>query len=183
MKTKDGTTFFPDHLDKITRSAEETQLLGRRLGELAQPGDLFLLVGNLGAGKTCLAQGIARGLEVKEHAMSPSFVLVREYRGRLPFYHIDFYRLNRIGEIEELGLDEYLSGKGVCVVEWAEKGLSALPSEHMLVRISFLSPLQRQLHFEARGVRYMEILHQLQHPFTNASHPGEGDSGKKGAPE
>lgn len=174
MEAKDGSTFFPERLDRVTRSAEETKLLGRRLGELAQAGDLFLLVGNLGAGKTCLAQGIARGLGVRQHAMSPSFVLVREYQGRLPFYHIDFYRLHRIEEIEELGLEEYFSGKGVCVVEWAERGLSTLPPEHLLIKISFLSPLQRQLHLEARGVRYQEILHQLQHPFTESSPPVKG---------
>ncbi|TET42493.1 MAG: tRNA (adenosine(37)-N6)-threonylcarbamoyltransferase complex ATPase subunit type 1 TsaE, partial [Dehalococcoidia bacterium] len=106
-----------------SHSPEQTQLLGSYLGEIAQKADIFLLMGELGTGKTCLVQGIARGLDVKEYAFSPSFVILREYHGRLPLYHIDFYRLDHIEEIADLGLEEYFYGDGVCVVEWAEKGL------------------------------------------------------------
>src|SRR4030042_6314459 len=116
----------------ISHSQEQTQPLGRHLGELAQAGEVFLLTGNLGNGKTCLTQGIAWGLGVTEYAFSPSFVIMREYHGRLTLHHIDFYRLDRIEEIADLGLDEYLYGKGVCIVEWAEKGLAVLPTEHLL---------------------------------------------------
>ncbi len=114
-------------LELVSHSPEETQKLGRRLGEIAQPGDVFLLVGDLGSGKTCLTQGIAWGLGIKEYALSPSFVIIRELYGRLPLYHIDLYRLDRIEESMDLGLDDYLYGRGVCVVEWAEKALSLMP--------------------------------------------------------
>src|SRR4030042_912303 len=113
----------------LSHSPEQTQKLGFRLGELAVPGDVFLLVGELGAGKTCLTQGIAWGLGIQEYALSPSFVIIRELHGRLPLYHIDLYRLDRIEEGIDLGLDDYLYGRGVCVIEWADRALGILPEE------------------------------------------------------
>ena len=145
----------------ITRSPEQTQKFGVRIGQLAEPGDTFLLVGGLGTGKTCLTQGIAWGLGIKEYAASPSFVIVRELYGRLPLYHIDLYRLDHIEEIAELGLDDYLYGNGVCVVEWAEKGLDILPTEHLLIQISYLSDTERSLQLKPDGKRYLEITTQL----------------------
>jgi tRNA threonylcarbamoyladenosine biosynthesis protein TsaE len=145
----------------ISHSQEQTQRLGRHLGELAQAGDVFLLTGNLGSGKTCLTQGIAWGLGVKEYAFSPSFVIMREYHGRLTLYHIDFYRLDRIEEIADLGLDEYLYGKGVCVVEWAEKGMAVLPEEHLLINLSYISDTERSISFEPKGKRYTQLLKTL----------------------
>jgi tRNA threonylcarbamoyladenosine biosynthesis protein TsaE len=145
----------------ISRSPEQTQQLGMRLGELVQAGDVLLLTGNLGSGKTCLTQGIAWGLGVKEYAFSPSFVLIREYTGRLPLYHIDFYRLDRIEEIADLGLDEYLYGRGICVVEWADKGLALMPEEHLLISLGYLSETERSLTFEPKGHRYIEMLASL----------------------
>jgi len=125
------------------------------------PSDVYLLVGNLGAGKTCLTQGIAWGLGIQEHALSPSFVLVRELRGRLPLYHIDLYRLDRIEEIADLGLDDYLYGQGVCVIEWAEKGLSILPAEHLLIKIDCPADTERTLEFIPHGKRYQKLVAQL----------------------
>lgn len=148
-------------LEIITSSPEETQEFGARLGELAQPGDSYLLVGKLGAGKTCLTQGIARGLGIREYAASPSFVVVRELYGRLPLYHMDFYRLDNLAEIADLGLDDYFYGKGVSVVEWAEKGLSLLPAEHLLIEMSYLSDTGRRLKLKARGKRYRELVAKL----------------------
>ncbi len=148
-------------LELISHSPEQTQKFGAGIGELCLPGDVFLLVGSLGAGKTCLTQGIAWGLGIKEYAASPSFVVVRELYGRLPLYHIDLYRLDHIEEIVELGLDDYLYGNGVCVVEWAEKGLSTLPVEHLLIQISYLSDDERKLQLKPSGKRYLEILAQL----------------------
>ncbi len=150
-----------NHVELITRSPEQTQEFGARIGELAQPGDTFLLVGGLGAGKTCLTQGIARGLNIKEYAASPSFVVVRELYGRLPLYHIDFYRLDNLEEIAELGLDDYLYGNGVCVVEWAEKGLSLLPLEHLLIEMSYVSDAERSLKLKPGGKRYRNLVAQL----------------------
>ena len=154
-----------NHLELISHSPEETQKFGIRIGELAKPGDIFLLVGGLGTGKTCLVQGIAWGLGIKEYAASPSFVVIRELYGRLPLYHIDLYRLNHIEEIVELGLDDYLYGNGVCVMEWAEKGLSVLPTEHLLIQIGYLSDTERSFQLKPRGKRYLEIVTQLKyHP-------------------
>ena len=144
-----------------SHSPEQTQRLGVQLGELAQAGDVFLLSGSLGSGKTCLTQGIAWGIGVKEYAFSPSFVIVREYYGRLTLYHIDFYRLNSIGEIVDLGLDEYLGGSGVCVVEWADKGITVLPQENLLIRFSYISDTERSLSLEPRGQRYSQLLKSL----------------------
>jgi len=145
-------------LSLISHSPEQTQELGRRLGKLAQAGDVFLLTGNLGSGKTCLTQGIAWGLGVKEYAFSPSFVLVREYHGRLPLYHIDLYRLERIEEIVDLRLEEYLYGEGLCVIEWAEKGMEVMPEEHLMVKLGYISPAERSLSLEPQGGRYQQLL-------------------------
>ena len=137
--------------------------MGIHIGELALAGDIFLLVGSLGTGKTCLTQGIAWGLNINEYTLSPSFVIIRELHGRLPLYHIDLYRLDHIEEVEELGLDDYLYGNGVCVIEWAEKGLSVLPTEYLLIQISYLSDTERSFQHKPDGKRYREILAQLKH--------------------
>jgi tRNA threonylcarbamoyladenosine biosynthesis protein TsaE len=145
----------------ISHSPEGTQRIGAQLGKLALPGDIFLLVGGLGVGKTCLTQGIAWGLDIKEYAVSPSFVVIRELYGRLPLYHIDFYRLDHLEEIAELGLDDYLYGGGVSVVEWAEKGLSLLPQEHLLIEMSYLADTERSLKLKPSGKRYRQIVAEL----------------------
>ena len=146
-----------------SHSPEQTQLLGSYLGELAQKADIFLLTGELGTGKTCLVQGIARGLDVKEYAFSPSFVILREYHGRLPLYHIDFYRLDHIEEIADLGLEEYFYGDGVCVVEWAEKGLQVVPRDNLLITIRYIpaSETGRSICLKPQGERYYELTEQL----------------------
>lgn len=149
------------HLELISHSPEQTQRLGVHIGELALAGDTFLLMGKLGAGKTCLTQGIAQGLNIEENAVSPSFIVVRELQGRLPLYHIDLYRLDHIEEIAELGLDDYLYGNGVCVVEWADKGLSVLPVEHLLIQINYLSDTERSFQLKPRGKRYLTIAEHL----------------------
>jgi len=148
-------------LEIVSNSAEQTRKIGLKLGKLAASGDVIFLVGPLGAGKTCLTQGIARGLGINEYTASPSFVLVREHRGKLPLYHIDLYRLDRIEEVAQLGLDDYLYGNGVCVVEWADKGLSVLPEEHLLIEMQIVSPMKRKLSFMSRGTRYLEMLSKL----------------------
>ena len=132
---------------------EETFRLGRAIGEMAAPGDIILLSGPLGAGKTCLTQGIAKGIGVEESPPSPSYVLVREFKGRMPLYHMDLYRLE-FEEIAELGIEDYLSGKGVCVIEWAEKAESLMPKERLTVNLSYLGQLERGLEFIPDGSRY-----------------------------
>ena len=148
-------------LEMVSNSAAQTQNIGTTLGKLATAGDVILLVGPLGAGKTCLTQGIALGLGIHEYTASPSFVLVREYQGKLTLYHIDLYRLDRIEEIALLGLDDYLYGKGVCVIEWANKGLSVLPEEHLLIEMRIVSATKRKLSFVPLGKRYVQMLSKL----------------------
>jgi len=146
-----------------SHSPEQTQLLGSYLGEIAQKADVFLLVGELGTGKTCLVQGIARALGVKEYAFSPSFVILREYHGRLPLYHIDFYRLDHIEEIAALGLEEYFYGDGVCVIEWADNGLQIVPRDNLLITIHYIpaSETGRSICLKPQGEHYYEIIKQL----------------------
>ena len=144
---------------KLTsHSPEETQRFGKELGHLARAGDVILLVGNLGAGKTCLTQGIAWGLNIDGYARSPSFVVVNEYRGRLPMYHIDLYRLDNIAEIIDLGLDDYLYGQGLCVVEWADKALDLMPPQNLLIKIDLLGENERKLELTPHGQQYVEML-------------------------
>ena len=144
-----------------SRSPEETQRLGQELGRMAQAGDVVLLSGVLGAGKTCLTQGIAWGLEIEGYATSPSFVLVNEYRGRLPMYHIDLYRLDNVAEITDLGLDDYLYGKGLCVVEWADKSPDSLPPQNLSIKISLVGDTDRKLELKSHGERYTNLLSQI----------------------
>lgn len=150
-------------LNLCSHSAEQTQLLGTYIGQLAQRADVFLLVGELGTGKTCLVQGIAQGLEVKEYPFSPSFVILREYHGRLPLYHVDLYRLDQIEEIAELGLQEYFQGDGVCVIEWADKGLQVVPKDNLLISIKYsnVSWTGRLIDLKSEGERYHDLLGQL----------------------
>ena len=141
-------------LKLTSRSPEETQQLGRIIGELARPGDIILLSGPLGAGKTCLAQGIAHGLGVSENAASPSYVLMREFAGRLPLYHMDLYRLD-FKEIDELGLDDYLYGRGVCVIEWAEKGEALMPAEHLNIKLAYAGRIRARYRHRPERTRTM----------------------------
>jgi tRNA threonylcarbamoyladenosine biosynthesis protein TsaE len=150
-----------------TDSPEETRELGRDIGNFASPGDIYLLVGKLGTGKTCLTQGIAWGLGITEYTLSPSFVIMRELYGRLPLYHMDFYRLDNIKEIADLGLDDYLYGRGVCVIEWAEKGMDILPDDHLLVRVDYVSDTGRSFEFIPQGERYEVLLGRAEESFTH----------------
>lgn len=101
------------------------------------------------------------GLGIEGYATSPSFTVINEYSGRLPMYHIDLYRLDRIEEVIELGLEDYVFGEGICVVEWAEKATAALPEEHMLIEMGFLTDTSRSLRLRPRGDRYLMMLSQL----------------------
>lgn len=150
-----------DSLELVSDSPQATRRIGASLGRQLRAGDIVLLVGDLGTGKTCLVQGIARGLGISEFAQSPSFVLVREHRGRLPLYHVDLYRLDHLAEIADLGLEDYFYGGGVTAVEWAEKGEAVMPPEHLLVRISYVSDRERRLKLLARGWRYQQLLGEL----------------------
>ncbi len=116
----------------------ELAAFGRRLGQLAQPADIICLDGDLGAGKTTLTQAIAQGLSVPaaECVSSPSFALLHEYQGRLPLYHMDFYRLTDRADIEDAGLDEYFFRAGVTVLEWCERAGDLIPATRLKITIT-----------------------------------------------
>ena len=120
-----------------TESPEETQALGEQIGKTLKRGDVIALIGDLGTGKTCLTQGIARGVGISsgEVVNSPSYILINEYNGRIPIYHIDLYRLEDSSEITELGLSEYIEGDGICIIEWAERMADALPNTTIRIHI------------------------------------------------
>lgn len=149
-----------------SRSVEETRHLGEALGGLLAAGDVILLTGELGAGKTALTQGIARGLGVPGIVNSPTFTLLKEYQGRLPLYHFDLYRIEDPAELEELGFAEYFFGDGVSVVEWAERGEAGAeagmgapwPEDALRVQIGTANPEERMLHVTAEGPRGRALL-------------------------
>ena len=148
-------------LDCISHSEAQTQRLGLRLGTLVSPGSVILLEGTMGSGKTVFAQGVALGLEVKEQVTSPSYTLIKEYQsGRLPFYHIDLYRIDSSDSLWSLGLEEYLEGDGICVIEWARKARDFLPETWLLINIEIMADTKRTLHFESEGDRFQKILHE-----------------------
>jgi tRNA threonylcarbamoyladenosine biosynthesis protein TsaE len=130
----------------VTNSAEETRALGEKLAERLQAGDVVTLEGELGAGKSELARGIARGLGVTETVTSPSFTILNVYEsGRLPLYHFDWYRLESEEELYELGMDEYLGGDGIAVVEWAERCPDAVPENAVRIMLETVGPEQRRI--------------------------------------
>ena len=131
-----------------SRSAKETQRIGRALGERLRAGDVVATIGELGAGKTCFLQGLVRGLGVSETATSPTFVLINQYRGRLPVYHLDAYRTESLTELLDLGLEEIFYGEGVTVVELADKLLPLLPPHAITVRMSGLGDEPREILIE-----------------------------------
>ena len=132
-------------MNVVSRSAEETQALGERLGSRLGRGDVVACIGPLGAGKTCFLQGLARGLGVTAPVTSPTFVLVNEYRGRLPVYHVDAYRTGTLSELVDVGLEEMLHGEGVTIVEWADKLLPLLPPRTITVSITGLGDEPRRI--------------------------------------
>jgi len=120
----------------VTSSAEATRRLGSAIAGVLGPGDVVSLTGDLGAGKTTLVQGIARGLGVEEPVVSPTFTLVREYRGTVPIYHLDVYRLDRIQDVLDLGFEEMLDEQALVVVEWGDAIQGLLPQNHVEAELS-----------------------------------------------
>lgn len=159
-------------LDSISHSAAQTQRMGMRLGELLQGGELILLDGQLGTGKTTFTQGLAQGMGITENVNSPTFILLKEYAGQLlsrtpprrgpALYHFDLYRLDDTEEMIDLGFEDYFYSNGVCVVEWAEKAASFWPTEHLNIRMKMMTETKRGLLFIATGEHYCELLRQFQ---------------------
>ena len=138
----------------ITNSAKETMLVGEKLAKKLKPGDIIALSGNLGSGKTTFTKGVGKGLGVKypRRINSPTFVLIKEYDGKMPLYHLDLYRLDDLKEIENLAIEEYIYGNGVTVIEWAEKIKCILPKKRISVKLGIKGGNKREVLVE--NLRY-----------------------------
>jgi tRNA threonylcarbamoyladenosine biosynthesis protein TsaE len=154
-------------LDIISHSPDQTRALGTQLGRLLSPGDVVLLGGQIGAGKTTFTQGLARGLRVQEPTQSPTFTLVTEHAARAHdtptrLYHIDLYRLSGVEEAEGFGLDDYLADTAaIAAIEWPERAAAAMPPEHLLVELGYVADTKRQLRVTPRGSRYATLVERL----------------------
>ncbi|MDO4478421.1 MAG: tRNA (adenosine(37)-N6)-threonylcarbamoyltransferase complex ATPase subunit type 1 TsaE [Lachnospiraceae bacterium] len=123
-------------MEYVSHSSEETKAFGRKLAEAAKKGEVYALIGNLGAGKTVLAKGFAEGIGITEAVSSPTFTILQEYdEGRLPFYHFDVYRIDDPVEMDEIGFEDYLDGDGVCLVEWADEVRELMPADTIRIEI------------------------------------------------
>lgn len=156
-----------DHtLEFISRSPEQTRRLGTRLGELLRGGETICLEGELGAGKTTLAQGIATGWGVTGPVRSPTFTLIHEFHrpgDKQKLYHVDLYRIADAAEAWALGLDDIWMGGSVCIIEWPEHAKAILPAERMWIRLTALDDTRRMLRLVAQGERYRALLTSFRH--------------------
>jgi tRNA threonylcarbamoyladenosine biosynthesis protein TsaE len=154
-----------DHaFDAVTHSPAQTLAIGERLGQFLRAGDVVCLQGDLGTGKTCLTQGIGAGLQVVGVINSPTFVFVNEYppANKGPYlYHVDLYRVADFMEIVSLGLDDYIYGDGVTVIEWADRAREALPRQRLWITMTYTDHMKRTMIFEPAGEHYVEIVEAL----------------------
>ena len=146
-------------IEIISVSAEQTWEIARFIGGKLRKGDVLALSGELGSGKTCFTGGLARGLGVDEkyQITSPTFTLINEYPGRCKFYHFDVYRLNSYTEFEDLGYEEYFSGKGIVVIEWAEKIVQVLPADTFFISFEYLDENRRKIIIKGPKSRLKEL--------------------------
>ena len=150
--------FGQDTLDFISHSEAQTRRLGARLATLLNPGDVLALTGELGTGKTRWVQGVCQGLDVADPVNSPTFTLVNEYEGRCPVYHIDLYRLNQSSEVLSFGLEDYLYGAGITLIEWAERAGDFLPTDYLTVELYHLEDTKRRIVLNSHGHRFNSVL-------------------------
>ncbi|WP_078382382.1 tRNA (adenosine(37)-N6)-threonylcarbamoyltransferase complex ATPase subunit type 1 TsaE [Sutcliffiella halmapala] len=146
-------------VELMTHSSGETMNLSQALGKLLHGGEVLLLEGDLGAGKTTFTKGLAKGLDITRNVNSPTFTIIKEYEGRLPLYHMDVYRL--ADSEEDLGFDDYFMSKGVTVVEWAHLIEDYLPEERLEIYIYHHGDDERKIVFTPKGERYEEICKEL----------------------
>ena len=150
-------------MEIILNGLEETKEFGIKVGKLLKEGDVVCLNGELGAGKTTLTKSIGLGLGVDDYITSPTFSLINEYDGRIPVYHFDVYRLENTEELYDLGFDEYFYGRGVSIIEWADKIESFLPQERLVLDIENPDNTdKRKINITILGDRYKEILEELE---------------------
>ena len=157
-----ASVFDQQTLDFISHSEAQTRRLGGRLGMLLKGGEIIALEGTLGSGKTCWVQGMGMGLELPDPVTSPTFTMVNESHGRLPLYHIDMYRINQVSEALDLGLEDYLYGEGVCVIEWADRVVEVLPPDRMWISFFHLDDTRRRISMRSAGERHRQLLKEFQ---------------------
>ncbi len=146
----------------ISESKKDTLDLGKKIAKNLKAGDIICLYGNLGAGKTVLTKGLSHSLGIKEDdVISPTFVLIRQYQGKLPIYHFDLYRLKDSQEISDLGYEEYFYGNGLSVIEWPDRLDYLLPKEFLKIELKVLSENKREIKLSAFGKRYADLLEKL----------------------
>ncbi|MGP7819575.1 tRNA (adenosine(37)-N6)-threonylcarbamoyltransferase complex ATPase subunit type 1 TsaE [Niallia sp. 01092] len=148
-----------DKFEWITQNHEDTMKIAEQLAALLQKGDVITLEGDLGAGKTTFTKGVAKGLNINKTVNSPTFTIIKEYKGRLPLYHMDVYRVK--DSFEDLGFDEYFEGDGVCVVEWAHLIQDQLPEEYLKICLYYENESGRKIVFSPYGTRYMQLCKEL----------------------
>lgn len=140
-------------IEIITKSAQESRELGKKIGRFLLAGDVVALVGELGSGKTTLIQGLAEGIGVSDFVTSPTFILIGEYQGRCPFIHVDLYRLQKIEEIENLGILEYFGRTDIVAIEWAEKMEELLPQNFIKIEMETLNENERRICISEKGIQ------------------------------
>ena len=145
----------------LSSSVQETIQIGICLGRQLKRGDVIAFTGNLAAGKTSLTKGIAESLGIEEEVTSPTFTILSEYEGRIPLYHFDLYRLSSFDDFLDLGGDEYMSGDGVCVIEWSEKIFKHLPQKRIVININLLSDDKREITISNCPTSYLEEISNL----------------------
>lgn len=146
----------------ITKSATETKKLARSLSYSLKVKDVIGLIGDLGSGKTTFVKGLAKGLKIKEEeVISPSYVLMREYKGKVPLYHLDLYRLNYLEEVELLGYQDYFYGDGITCIEWADKIMPLLPKNYLKIVFKALNPDKRKITFYSTDNRFKKIIEKI----------------------
>lgn len=146
----------------ISSSEDETYSLGESIGELVEAGQIILLSGDLGAGKTVLAQGICAGLGVLEDVTSPTFNIINEYEGDFIVYHMDLYRLEKDEELYDLAIEEYLESDGVVIIEWPDLAYDLLPPDFIYIKINRISEEEREISIEGEGERSLTLLERLE---------------------
>ena len=142
-------------------SPDETRHLGKLLGEACTGNEVLLMVGPLGAGKTCFTQGLAWGLGVQEYAHSPTFIMANQYQGRLTLYHLDLYRVGGVNEAMELGLEEYAHLGGVCTIEWADKAGEVFDGTGLMIMMEHVDQETRTLSFYPRDEQHRSLIHNF----------------------
>ncbi|MFW6022405.1 MAG: tRNA (adenosine(37)-N6)-threonylcarbamoyltransferase complex ATPase subunit type 1 TsaE [Halanaerobiaceae bacterium] len=154
-------------MDEVTlslksESAEETAEIGYNIGQLVDPGQLILLSGDLGAGKTVFTQGLCSGLGVEEDITSPTFNLINEYEGDLTVYHMDLYRLENEDELYNLGFEDYLERNGVMIIEWPDLAYNLIPPEFIYIKFIIPSEMERILKIEAEGEKSSNLVERIE---------------------